>query len=170
VLLGAWVVDIRRFGKRIILTLDDRTAQLTCILGEEFLANRVPPRKDTLVFVSGRITPDDFSGGWKVFPNELYDLDQVQTRFARRVLLEFAGGAAPMERLMQALEVLRHPAGCPVTVHYGNGAARATLDLGADWKIRVQDAGLEPLRKLLGEQNVRVQYQRPAATTQTADA
>ncbi len=175
VLLGAWVVDIRRFGKRIILTLDDRTAQLTCILGEEFLANRVPPRKDTLVFVTGRITPDDFSGGWKVFPNELYDLEQVQARFARRVLLEFvgnsgAGGAAPMERLMQALEVLRHPAGCPVTVHYGNGAARATLDLGADWKIRVQDAGLEPLRKLLGERNVRVQYSKPAATTQTADA
>jgi DNA polymerase-3 subunit alpha len=170
VLLGAWVVDIRRFGKRIILTLDDRTAQLTCILGEEFLANRLPPRKDTLLFVSGRITPDEFSGGWKVFPNELYDLEQVQARFARRVLLEFAGGAALMERLMQTLEVLRHPAGCPVTVQYGNGAARATLDLGADWKIRVQEAGLEPLRKLLGEQNVRVQYQRPVATSQTADA
>ena len=174
-LLGAWVVDIRRFGKRLILTLDDRTAQLTCILGEEFLASRVPPRKDTLLFVHGRITPDEFSGGHKVFPNELYDLDQVQSRFARRVLLEFvgnsgAGGDAPMERLMQTLEVLRHPGGCPVTVQYGNGAARATLDLGADWKIRVQEAGLEPLRKLLGEQNVKVQYQRPVATTQTADA
>jgi len=170
VLLGAWVVDIRRFGRRMLLTLDDRTAQLTCILGEEFLTNRVPPRKDTLLFVAGRITPDEFSGGHKVFPNELYDLDQVQARYARRVLLEFAGGAAPMERLMQTLEVLRHPAGCPVTVQYLNGAAKATLDLGADWKIRVQEAGLEPLRKLLGEQNVRVQYQRPIATSQTADA
>ncbi|MGQ0586802.1 MAG: DNA polymerase III subunit alpha [Gammaproteobacteria bacterium] len=175
VLLGAWVVDIRRFGKRMILTLDDRTAQLACILGEEFLATRAPPRKDTLLFVTGRITPDEFSGGWKVFPNELYDLEQVQARYARRVLLEFAGnsgagGAAPMERLMQALEVLRHPAGCPVTVQYGNGAAKATLDLGAEWKIRVQDTGLEPLRKLLGEQNVRVQYSRPVTTSQTADA
>ncbi len=175
VLIGAWVVDVRRFGKRLILTLDDRTAQLACILGEEFLANRVPPRKDTLLFVHGRITPDEFSGGHKVFPNELYDLDQVQARFARRVLLDLigdsgAGGAAPMERLMQTLEVLRHPAGCPVTVQYGNGAARAMLDLGAEWKIRVQEAGLEPLRKLLGEQNVKVQYQRPVATSQTADA
>ncbi|MGH8441940.1 MAG: DNA polymerase III subunit alpha [Nevskiaceae bacterium] len=175
VLFGAWVVDIRRFGRRMLLTLDDRTAQLTCILGEEFLATRAPPRKDTLLFVSGRITPDEFSGGWKVFPNELHDLEQVQLRYARRVLLDLigdsgAGGAAPMERLMQALEVLRHPAGCPVTVQYGNGAARATLDLGADWKIRVQEAGLEPLRKLLGEQNVRVQYQKPVATSQAADA
>jgi len=170
VLLGAWVVDTRRFGRRMLLTLDDRTAQLTCILGEEFLANRTPPRKDTLLFVSGRVTPDEFSGGWKIFPNELYDLEQVQARYARRVLLEFAGGAASMERLMQTLEPLRHPSGCPVTVQYLSGAARATLDLGADWKIRVQDAGLEPLRKLLGEQNVRVQYQKPVATSQTADA
>jgi DNA polymerase III subunit alpha len=174
VLVGAWVVDIRRFGKRIILTLDDRTAQLTCILGEDFLASRVPPRKDTLLFVQGKITPDEFTGGYKVFANEMYDLDQVQARFARRVLLEFVGnsgaGGAPMERLMQTLEVLRHPAGCPVTVQYLNGKARATLDLGADWKIRVQEAGLEPLRKLLGEQNVRVQYSRPVSTSQTADA
>ena len=158
VLLGGWVVDVRRFGRRMLVTLDDRTAQITCILGEEFLANRVPPRKDTLLFVQGRVTPDEFSGGWKVFPNEAYDLDQVQARYARRVLLEFAGGAAPMERLMQTLETLRHPSGCPVTVQYLNGSAKATLDLGADWKIRVQDAGLEPLRKLLGEPNVRVQY------------
>jgi hypothetical protein len=75
-----------------------------------------------------------------------------------------------MERLMQALEVLRHPAGCPVTVQYLSGSARATLDLGADWKIRVQESGLEPLRKLLGEQNVRVQYSKPVATSQAADA
>jgi DNA polymerase-3 subunit alpha len=135
----------------------------------------VPPRKDTLVFVQGRITPDEFSGGYKVFPNELYDLEQAQARFARRVMLELvgnggAGGAAPMERLMQTLEVLRHPSGCPVTVQYLSGSARATLDLGADWKIRVQEAGLEPLRKLLGEQNVRVQYSKPVTTSQAADA
>jgi DNA polymerase-3 subunit alpha len=162
-LLGGWVVDLRRFGKRIILTLDDRTAQVACILGEDFLASRPAPRKDTLLFVQGRVSPDEFSGGWKVFPNELYDLEQVQARCARRVLLEFAGGAS-MDRLLQTLETLRHPAGCPVTVQYLNGRARATLDLGADWKIRVQDPQLEPLRKLLGEQNVRVQYQRPVAS------
>jgi len=170
VLLGGWVVDLRRFGRRMLLTLDDRTAQVTCILGEEFMASRTAPRKDTLLFVAGRITPDEFSGGYKVFPNELYDLEQVQARFARRVLLEFAGSAAPMERLMQMLEVLRHPAGCPVTVQYLSGKARATLDLGAEWKIRVQEAGLEPLRKLLGERNVRVHYERPVAVSQTADA
>jgi DNA polymerase III subunit alpha len=160
-LAGGWVVDLRRFGKRIILTLDDRTAQVACILGEEFLESRAPPRKDTLLFVQGRISPDEFSGGWKVFPNELYDLDQVQARYARRVLLEFAGGTAPMDRLLQTLETLKHPAGCPVTVQYLNGSAKATLDLGADWKIRVHEAGLEPLRKLLGAQNVRVQYGKP---------
>jgi DNA polymerase-3 subunit alpha len=162
-LLGGWVVDLRRFGKRLLLTLDDRTAQVTCILGEEFLAGRAPPRKDTLLFVQGRVQPDEFSGGWRVFPNELYDLEQAQARYAQRVLLQFGGGEAPMDQLLETLRTLRHPGGCPVTVHYLNGAAQVTLDLGAEWKIRVQEAGLEPLKKLLGEQNVRVQYRRPAA-------
>jgi DNA polymerase III subunit alpha len=161
--MGGWVVDLRRFGKRVILTLDDRTAQVSCILGEDFLAGRPPPRKDTLLFVQGRIAPDEFTGGWRVFPDEMHDLEQAQARYARRVLLEFSGGAAPMDHLLQTLETLRHPGGCPVTIRYGNGAARATLDLGADWKIRVQEPGLEPLRRLLGEGNVRVQYQRPTA-------
>jgi len=146
-----------------VLTLDDRSAQVACILGEDFLASRPPPRKDTLLFVQGRIAPDEFSGGWRVFPNELYDLDQVQARFAHRVTLDLAGGATPMERLLETLQTLRHPAGCPVSVQVLNGRARATLDLAADWKIRVQDAGLEPLRKLLGEGNVQVHYRRPVA-------
>jgi DNA polymerase III subunit alpha len=163
-LLAGWVVDVRRFGKRMLLTLDDRTAQLTCILGEEFLAGHTPPRKDMLLFVQGRIQPDDFSGGWRVFANEILDLEQVQGRFAQRVLLQFAGTPAPMDRLLQALQGLRHPSGCPVTVDYVNGAARVKLDLGADWRIRVQEAGLAPLRALLGEENVRVQYRRAAAS------
>jgi DNA polymerase III subunit alpha len=164
VLLGGWVVDIRRFGKRLMATLDDRTAQITCFLNEDFLANRAPPRKDTLLFVRGRVQPDDFTGGWRVFPDDLYDLDQVQARFAQRVLLEFPKGAREdhcLDRLMEILGTLRHPAGCPVTVQYGNGSARATLDLGADWRIRVANAGLDPLKALLGEENVRVQYARP---------
>ena len=162
-LVGGWVVDLRRFGKRMLLTLDDRTAQITCILGEEFLASRAPPRKDTLLFVQGRITPDEFSGGWRIFPNELYDLDQVQQRYAHRVLLQFAGGEAPMDRLLDTLKALRQPGGCPVTVQYFNGKAQATLDLGPDWTIRVQDNGLDALRRLLGGDNVRVQYRRPVA-------
>jgi len=162
-LLGAWVVDLRRFGQRIVLTLDDRTAQVSCMLGEEFLETHAPPRVDTLLFAQGRIAPDEFRGGWRVFADDIYDLEHVQLQFAQRVLLEFGQGAVPMERLLDALKPLRHSAGCPVSVHYFNGKARATLDLGAEWRIRALDTGLDPLRKLLGEANVRVQYRRPAA-------
>ena len=169
-LIGGWVVDLRRFGKRMLLTLDDRTAQITCILGEDFLASRAPPRKDTLLFVQGRITPDEFSGGWRVFPNELYDLDQVQARYAQRVLLQFGAGEAPMDRLLDTLKALRQPGGCPVTVQYFNGQAQATLDLGPEWRIRVQDSGLDALRRLLGGDNVRVQYRRPAPAPAYGDA
>ncbi|HUS23875.1 MAG TPA: DNA polymerase III subunit alpha [Candidatus Binatia bacterium] len=161
-LLGGWVVDLRRFGKRFVLTLDDRTAQISCILGEDFLASRAPPRKDTLLFVQGRIAPDEFTGGWRVFANDLLDLDQVQARFAERVLLDFRDAAPDLRALGQALQPLRDPQGCPVTVKYLQGTARTMLDLGPDWRIRVQDAGLEPLKQLLGADHVQVTYRRPS--------
>jgi DNA polymerase-3 subunit alpha len=163
-LIGGWVVDLRRFGKRLLVILDDRTAQITCILNEEFLSSRAPPRKDTLLFVQGRISPDDFSGGWRVFPNEMYDLEQVQARYAERVLLKWpASKPLDVAALTACLTPVRKPDGCPVSLRYMNGKAQATMDLGGDWRIRVQESGLEPLKRLLGEESVRVVYRRPAA-------
>ncbi|MBI3171596.1 MAG: hypothetical protein HYZ32_03270, partial [Hydrocarboniphaga effusa] len=163
-LIGGWVVDLRRFGRRLVLTLDDRTAQISCILGEDFMANRVPPRKDTLLFVQGRMSPDDFAGGWRIFPNEIYDLEQVQARYAERVLLKWPS-EKPLDvaALTACLAPVRKPDGCPVSLRYMNGTAQATMDLGGDWRIRVQESGLEPLKRLLGEERVRVLYRRPAA-------
>jgi DNA polymerase III subunit alpha len=163
VLLGGWVVDLRRLGKRLLLTLDDRTAQISCILGEEVLGARTPPRKDTLLFVRGRVSPDEFTGGWRIFANELYDLEQVQARFADRILLEWPPDKPlDINALTRCLEPIRKPGGCPVSLNYVNGSALATLDLGAQWHIRVSESGLQPLRQLLGDERVRVNYRRPA--------
>ena len=199
-LLGGWVMDLRRIGKRWLLTLDDRSAQVACILGEDLLGSRAPPRKDTLLFVHGKLAPDEFTGGWKVFPNELFELEQVQARFADRLLLTFINAdpapgagvaaqgsdAAPVpgvgprleatasrrgsrgdgldiEVLMKALSPLKDPKGCPITVHFMNGAAKAKLDLGEEWRVRIEESGLGTLRQLLGEQNVRVVYRRASA-------
>jgi DNA polymerase-3 subunit alpha len=68
-----------------------------------------------------------------------------------------------LSALSACLAPLRQPDGCPVTVRYVNGKAAAKLDLGADWRVRVRDSELAPLRRLLGEQRVRVVYRRPSA-------
>jgi len=163
-LIAGWVTDLRRIKGRVLLTLDDRSAQITCIVGEDLLVAGAAPRKDTLLFVTGRISPDDFTGGWRIFANDLHDLETVQARYAERLLLKWpADMPLDLNALGACLTPLRQTDGCPVTVHYINGKAAAKLDLGGDWRIRVRDSELAPLRRLVGEKNLKVVYRRPTA-------
>jgi DNA polymerase III subunit alpha len=161
VLVGAWLTEIRRFGKRASLTLDDRTAQIMVPLNEELITQlRQLPKPDQVIFVSGRISPDLFTGGWQIYPKEIFTLDEAQRRYADRVMLRFAGADTQASRLTTTLESLRQPQGCPITVTYVNCKAQVTLDFGADWKIRFDGAALQSLQQLVGSENVRVRYRR----------
>jgi DNA polymerase-3 subunit alpha len=170
VLIGAWLTDVRRFGKRAALTLDDRTAQVLVPLNEEFIAaQRQIPRPDQLLFVSGRLSPDNFTGGWQVYPREIFDLEEALRRYADRILLQWpAEKRLDLEALAAAMTPLRDAKGCTVSLRYLNGKARATLDFGADWRIRPAESGLSALRRLVGEENVRVLYRRPTASVPEA--
>ena len=167
ILIGAWLTDVRRFGRRATLTLDDRTAQVMVPLNEEFIgALRQLPKPDQLLFVSGRLAPDNFTGGWQIYPRELLSLEEAQQRYADLVLLKWpAEKKLDLESLMTAMTQLRDPKGCRVSLRYLNGTAEATLDFGAEWRVRALESGLTPLRRLIGEGNVKVSYRRPVVST-----
>lgn len=167
VLVGAWLTEVRRFGRRGTLTLDDRTAQVSVALNEEFIDKlRQLPKADQLLFVSGRLSPDNFTGGWQIRPQEIFDLEEAQRRCADRILLKW-----PKDRDLniQALEDCLKPLcvadGCPVTMTYVNGVSQSRLDFGPKWRVRAQEAALAPLRRLLGEGNVRILYRKPVVST-----
>ena len=197
VLVGAWLTDVRRFGKRASLTLDDRTAQIAVPLNEEMITSlRSLPKPDRLLFVAGRISADNFTGGWQIYPREIFDLDEAQRRYAERVLVrvvgasQAAGAASPpaqadaasdltrgsngdgtLDEVMKTLSTLRSAQGCPISVRYVSGSAQATLDLGGEWRIKIENGALGTLQRLLGADNVRVVYKRPVLTApQTAYA
>jgi DNA polymerase III subunit alpha len=166
VLVGAWLTDLRRFGRRASLTLDDRTAQILVPLNEEMIMSlRTLPKPDQVLFVAGRISPDTFTGGWQIYPKEIFDLDEAQRRYADRVMFRLVDAARHGAAFMQVLGGLRSPQGCPVSVRYVNGTAQAMLDLAGDWRIKADGASLKPLQTLLGDENVKVIYKRPSLTT-----
>ena len=169
VLVGAWLTDIRRFGRRASLTLDDRTAQIVVPLNEEMITQmRTLPKPDQVVFVAGRIAPDNFTGGWQIYPKEIFDLDEAQRRYADRVLFRLLDADRIGAAFMKALTPLKAPQGCPVSVRYVNGKAQAMLDLPGEWRIRVDSTSLTPLRALLGEENVKILYKRAVVSTPEA--
>ena len=163
-LVAGWVVEVRRFGggRRAVLTLDDRTARVGVPLSEEMMLQGAP-KADTLLFVQGRISADAYTGGWQIYPESLMDLETAQARHAERVEIRWPRDR-PLDAsaLEQLLGPARHPEGCPVTVHYVNGATQATLDLDREWRVAPREDRLAPLKRQLGEGCVTIRYRRAA--------
>lgn len=158
------IVDLKiRAGKRAILTLDDRTARLECVLFEDQMAEyRHLLQKDALVIVQGTVSYDDYSDGYRISPRSLMTLEEARKRYARRILLEWPGQQAPgVDALVHCLAPYRGDNGCTVTLRYKNQRARAVLNLDPEWRVTACEGLIGSLKELLGSQYVHVRYQRP---------
>ncbi|MBL6749925.1 MAG: DNA polymerase III subunit alpha [Nevskia sp.] len=173
VLLAGWVADIRNVGGERpgkIVVLDDRSAQIVCWLGfDDWQRFQNTLRKDTLVFASGEVRASHREGReqeFRLFSRNFWDLGAVMRERAERITLQWRKPGAEPAALHARLAPWRGDDGALVTVEYRNGRARATLDLGPQWRLRVDEAMLNEVRRLLGDGAVRVDYRKwvaPAA-------
>jgi DNA polymerase-3 subunit alpha len=167
VMLAGWLADIRNVGGERpgkIIVLDDRSAQIICWLGfEEWQRFQNTLRRDTLVFASGEIRAVQREGReqeYRLYPRGFWDLDAVMRERADRVTLVWRKPESQPAALRSRLAAWRSDHSAAVTVEYWNGRARATLDFGPQWRMKVEEAALTELRRLLGEGAVRVDYRR----------
>ena len=173
VMLAGWLAEVRNVGGERpgkLVVLDDRSAQIVCWLGfDEWQRFQNTLRRDTLVFASGEIRAVQREGReleHRLYPKGFWDLDAVMRERAERITLSWRKPAADAVALRGPLGKWRSESGAPVVLEYWNGRARATLDLGPQWRVKVEEAALGELRRLLGEEAVRVDYRRwvaPAA-------
>ena len=169
VFAGGWLVDIRKFnGRGAQLTLDDRTAQLSVRVSEQmFDAHRRRLGKEMLLFVRGRISPDDFTGGYQIRADELLYLEDIEQRCSDAVTIQWpARGSGELQLLKQCLEPMRAEAGCPVSLQYVNSRASALIDLGGGWRIRPTGEALDRLRRQFGAQDVQIRMRRAMAAAE----
>jgi DNA polymerase-3 subunit alpha len=169
VLLGGVVMEVRTKvgarGKMAFVTLDDGTSAREVMVYSEVLeANRGKIVTDEMLFVEGKISNDEFSGGLRIIAERLLTLGEARSRFARALQLHMngevheAGGArAAVDRLHSLLTPFRDGA-CPVRVRYRNAAAEADLPFGAAWRVRPDDTLLDSLREWLPADAVEVLY------------
>ncbi|MEW6352930.1 MAG: DNA polymerase III subunit alpha [Pseudomonadota bacterium] len=152
-------------GERIaFLTLDDRSARIEiAVFAEAYQRYRDLLVKDKLLVVEGPVSVDDYSGGYKMSAERIYDIDQARAAYAKRLLINVDSGRAGNGFVTDLAEALTpHRNGpCPVWIDYrANGAinARAQLALGPEWRVRLNDALLQRLRDLAGKERVRIVY------------
>jgi DNA polymerase III subunit alpha len=152
-------------GKMAFVTIDDATAQIEVAIGNElFLANAAWLKEDQLLFVEGKVSNDDFSGGLRVNARRLFDVAAARSAYASLLKLS-CNSQADAIRLRELLAPFcRRQAqqedspGCPVLIDYRNAAARCELTLGDAWRVELREDLLHSLRAWLSDENVKILY------------
>jgi DNA polymerase-3 subunit alpha len=152
--------QITRRGKMGFVTLDDGTAQIeVSVFSELFEANRQKLKEDQVLIVEGKVSEDGFTGGLRVVAEQLLDLATARARYARELRLSCNGGS-DAQRLMSLLKPYVN-GGTSVTVIYQCGIARGELELGAGWKVSLDEHLLTGLREWLSNENVDIVWEPP---------
>jgi len=157
-------MNTRRGDRMAFVTLDDQTARLElAVFSELYGDKREAIRKDNLVVVNGQVTVDEFTGGFKMAAEQLYDWDEARIAFTDRIVLLLENGeirrGGSMDRLREI--VADHGRGaCPVWIRYANDAAEGLLQLGDDWRVRPTTALVEALVEAFGASRVQVLFKR----------
>jgi len=143
------------------VTLDDRTGRLElAVFSDLYNASRELLNKDSLVVVEGQVSVDEYTGGFKMSAEKLYNMDSARAAFSRRVVIDVDEEQAGNGFVAELTEILA-PAlrgACPVYLNYRTRRADAEIALGDDWRIQPTTSVLEQLQRLAGEGRVRMEY------------
>jgi DNA polymerase-3 subunit alpha len=151
-------VQQSRRGRMAVVQLDDGTERIdVTIFNELFEANRALLKEDQLLVVEGRPQHDDFTGGIRLSADKIYDLQTARAKFARSMRLT-CNGQSNGARLRELLSPYRN-GGCTVSIIYTNRQAECRIDLGEEWRVKLDDALIQSLQDWLSPENVRIEYQ-----------
>ena len=159
-LISVRTINTRR-GRMAILTLDDRTARIEATLFNDLYEKvRAQINKDKVLVVQGKLSLDDYSGGYRVTVDQLYSVDAAREHFARRLVIRLAadqGRNGLIPSLMDVLSPYREGR-CPIWVYYERPGATAKMPLGEEWRVHPTDELLHRLRGLSDPSRVWMDY------------
>ncbi len=159
--VGMRAMQTRRGDRMAFVTLDDRTGRLElAVFSELYERHRDLLAKDTLLVVEGQVSMDEYSGGFKMSAERIYNIDQARGTFASRLEIDVDAALAATGFMQELKQILKPatPGSCPICVRYDAGPASAEILLGPDWKIIPGSALLDRLSGLAGEGRVRLIY------------
>ena len=162
------VVDIRtrqtKQGKTMgFAVLDDSSARLEiAAFSNVYEKYRDLIGKDKILIAEGALAVDDFTGNLRLTTEKLYSMEQAREAFARGITLECHNPQGEMLlEFVEKLQTLLSPycgGQCPIYIEYITDQARASLQLGEDWRVYPSDELLLRLRRWLSFEQVSVKY------------
>jgi DNA polymerase-3 subunit alpha len=151
----------QRGGRMAFLTLDDNTARMDVrVFGDVYEKYQALLGKDKVLVIQGGFGEDDYSGGYQVTAQSIYDINQARELFARRLVVGVESGQAGNGFVGHLADILQPfcQGHCRVCIDYQGGAASARVALGEEWTVHPTDELLHRLRDLAGKDRVQVEY------------
>ena len=162
------VVELRtrqtKQGKMMgFATLDDRTGRLeVAAFSGIYDKYRDLLSKDTLLVAEGSLSMDEYTNSLRMTAEKLYSMEEAREMFARGIVLTWNVAQCPKSRtFVDELKDMLLPfrgGECPIAIEYASSDAKASIQLGDDWRVRPCDDLLIRLRRLLSPDTVAVKY------------
>ena len=155
------IVKTQRGGKIAFLTLDDRTARMDVrVFPEVYDRYQAMLGKNKILVIQGGLGVDDFTGGYQVTAQSVYDINQARALFARRLVVGVESGQAGNGFVASLADILQpfREGQCPVCIDYTGGEAQVRVALGEAWTVHPTDELIHRLRDLAGRDRVAVEY------------
>ncbi len=161
-IVAALSSTMTRRGRMMRVVLDDRSAsEELAVFSEQYEQNRALLKEDELIVVHGKVSKDEYSGGYRFSAERILDLGAARAEHARALKLRM-NGQSDAGRLASLLEPFKigqqQGPGCPVEIEYHNGVAVVSVRLGPDWTVKPADALLAQLSDWLSPGGVELLY------------
>jgi DNA polymerase-3 subunit alpha len=167
VTIAGLVVAIRTlFNKRgdrmAFMTLDDRTGRIElAVFSDVYETHRELLVKDQRLVIEGDVSLDEYTGGYRISGQQVYTIAQARAKFGGRLLMKL--DAQTIDKTLPAkLEQLLTPFNTQgrssvwLEYHYPDFSTQVCL--GNQWKLNLEDALIDSLQALIGEDRVVVEY------------
>jgi DNA polymerase-3 subunit alpha len=154
-------MQTRRGDRMAFVTLDDRTGRLElAVFSDLYQRSRELLIKDALLVVEGHVSVDEYTGGFKMSAEKIYNMEQARAAFGTRLVIDVNAEHAGNGFVEELKEILAPAAqgSCPVYLHYRGRDAEVEIALGEEWRISPTNVLLERLSRLAGERNVHLIY------------
>ena len=159
--VGMRVMNTRRGDRMAFVTLDDRTGRIDlAVFSELYHRYRDLLVKDALLVVEGHVSVDEYTGGFKMSAEQIYNIDQARAQFADKLELKLDPACFANGFVHELKEILQPVRGgrCPVVVHYERDDASVPLVFHDDWRVQPNQALLDRLTRLAGDKRVQLHY------------
>jgi len=158
--LAGLISALGRRGRRgRFVALEDHTGRLEVALFDE-IYNRFADRliKDEIIVVEGKVSIDDFSGGYRMTANDVMLLSEAKSRFARGLRITIQGPQSDIGNRLESTFAPYRNGSAPVYIDYRNQRARARLELGSQWTIKPCEELVAALNELEAVSEARLIY------------